>query len=168
MSPCSQLSFSSSSRCSLRKRTSRSPEVIVRRVPGAGIQPDAVRDTAGVIHLLYFAGEPAAGDLFYVRSTDDGGSFTPPLRVNSEPASAIATGTIRGGQLAIGRGGRAHVVWNGSGKPGRVPWRLLAEARRCTTIPMSRHDAGPQGDHGVREIAFACAMGMLTGSVVVQ
>ena len=91
-------------------------DITVRRVPAGGIQPEAVRDRDGVIHLLYFAGEPAAGDLYYVRSTDDGATFTLALRVNSEPLSAIATGTIRGGQLAIGRGGRAHVVWNGSGK----------------------------------------------------
>src|SRR4029453_1934112 len=37
-----------------------------------------------------------------------------PLRVNSQPGSAIATGTIRGGQLAVGKGGRIHVAWNGS------------------------------------------------------
>jgi hypothetical protein len=34
--------------------------------------------------------------------------------VNSQEGSAIATGTIRGGQLAVGRDGRVHVVWNGS------------------------------------------------------
>ena len=93
-----------------------SEEVTIRRVPGEGLQPEAIRDAEGVVHLLYFAGQPAAGDLYYVRSKDDGATFTAPLKVNSEPASAIATGTIRGGQLAIGRSGRAHVVWNGSGK----------------------------------------------------
>jgi hypothetical protein len=34
--------------------------------------------------------------------------------VNSEPRSALAIGTIRGGQIAIGRNGRVHVAWNGS------------------------------------------------------
>jgi len=34
--------------------------------------------------------------------------------VNSQPGSAIATGTIRGGQIAIGHSGRVHVTWNGS------------------------------------------------------
>jgi hypothetical protein len=28
--------------------------------------------------------------------------------------SALAIGTIRGGQIAIGRGGRIHVAWDGS------------------------------------------------------
>lgn len=90
--------------------------VVLRRVPGGGIQPKALRDEAGRIHLLYFSGEPSAGDLYYARSTDDGASFTKPLRVNSEVGSAIATGTIRGGQLAVGRNGVPHVAWNGSGK----------------------------------------------------
>jgi hypothetical protein len=84
------------------------------RVPHDGIQPEAVLDAGGTLHLLYFAGEASAGDLFYVRSTDYGSTFTVPVRVNSQPGSAIATGTIRGGQLAIGRNGRVHVVWNGS------------------------------------------------------
>ena len=86
----------------------------VRRVPHAGIQPEAVVDSAGVLHLIYFSGAPAGGDLYYVRSRDYGATFSTPVRVNSQPGSAIATGTIRGGQLALGRGGRVHVVWNGS------------------------------------------------------
>ena len=88
--------------------------VELRRVPNGGIQPEAVLDRNGVLHMIYFAGSPAGGDLFYVRSRDFGATFTAPVRVNSQPGSAIATGTIRGGQLALGRGGRVHVGWNGS------------------------------------------------------
>src|SRR5215831_6943500 len=88
--------------------------VLLVRVPGNGIQPEAVVDGTGIMHVLYFAGEPRAGDLFYVRSKDYGQTFSTPIRVNSQPGSAIATGTIRGGQIAIGRGGRVHVTWNGS------------------------------------------------------
>jgi hypothetical protein len=88
--------------------------VTFHRVPNGGLQPEAVVDKRGVLHLIYFAGEPSSGNLYYVRSTNDGATFTTPIRVNSLEASAMATGTIRGGQLAIGRDGRAHVVWNGS------------------------------------------------------
>src|SRR5262245_52575368 len=88
--------------------------VALVRVPNGGIQPEAAVDAQGNLHLLYFAGEPHAGNLFYVRSTDYGQTFSTPIRVNSQASSAIATGTIRGGQLAIGRNGRVHVVWNGS------------------------------------------------------
>ncbi len=92
--------------------------IALRRVPDGGIQPEALRDAAGRIHLLYFAGAPGGGDLYYVQSDDDGTTFSSPLRVNSEPGSAIATGTIRGGQLALGRNALPHVAWNGSGKAG--------------------------------------------------
>ena len=88
--------------------------VTLVRVPSGGIQPEAAIDPRGVLHLVYFSGEARAGDLFYVRSTDYGETFSTPIRVNSQAGSSIATGTIRGGQLAIGRGGRVHVVWNGS------------------------------------------------------
>jgi hypothetical protein len=94
--------------------TADTGSVVLVRVPGNGIQPEAVVDNRGIIHLLYFAGKPQAGDLFYVRSKDYGQTFSVPVRVNSQRGSAIAIGTIRGGQLAIGRGGRVHVTWNGS------------------------------------------------------
>src|SRR5262245_60753889 len=94
--------------------TKASATVTLARIPHGGIQPDVVADSQGVTHLLYFAGEPAAGNVFYVRSKTDASAFSEPIRVNSQDGSAIATGTIRGGRLAIGRGGRAHVGWNGS------------------------------------------------------
>src|SRR4029453_9774150 len=58
-----------------------STEVLVRRVPNDGIQPEAAIDSRGVLHLLYFAGEPSGGDLFYVRSNDLGATFSTPIRV---------------------------------------------------------------------------------------
>jgi hypothetical protein len=92
------------------------PRVNVIKTPDRGIQPQAVVDTKGVIHLMYFTGKPAAGDLFYVRQEPGKKEFTAPLRVNSQPGSVVAIGTIRGGQIAVGKGGRVHVAWNGSGK----------------------------------------------------
>jgi hypothetical protein len=73
-------------------------------------------DSKGTVHLLYFKGEPAAGDLFYVKRERGKTEFSAPVRVNSQPGSAIAVGTIRGGQLALGKNGRVHAAWNGSGK----------------------------------------------------
>ncbi len=92
-----------------------SPRVVVSRVPHGGVQPEVVVDRAGVIHLVYLAGTPAAADVFYTHSSDRGGTFATPVRVNSQPGSAIAVGTIRGAQLALDAEGRVHVVWNGSG-----------------------------------------------------
>jgi hypothetical protein len=94
-------------------RTDGHPVVLIR-VPSHGIQPEAVVDRRGILHVLYFAGEPRAGDLFYARSADYGQTFSTPIRVNNQRGSAIATGTIRGGHIAIGHAGRVHVAWNGS------------------------------------------------------
>jgi hypothetical protein len=86
--------------------------VSVERVPGGGIQPQIVVDHKGTVHLVYFAGEPKAGNLFYTRR--ENGAWKEPLRVNQSDGSAIAIGTIRGGQLAVGSDGRVHVAWNGA------------------------------------------------------
>jgi hypothetical protein len=89
------------------------PAVSISRVPEGGLQPQVVVKNE-TVHLLYFQGDPKAGDLFYARSSDGGRAFGPRLRVNSQAGSAIAMGTIRGGQLAVGKSGRVFVVWNGS------------------------------------------------------
>ena len=82
--------------------------------PNGGIQPQGVVDAAGTIHLLYFKGEAGTGDLFYVRRQARDAAFSAPLRVNSDAGTAIATGSVRGGQIALGRNGWLHVGWNGS------------------------------------------------------
>lgn len=92
------------------------PLIRLERVPDGGIQPQVAVDSEGVVHLVYFKGEPANGDLFYCRREVTSDTFSTPIRVNSEPASAIATGTIRGAQLAIGAEQRIHVAWNGSSR----------------------------------------------------
>src|SRR5262247_401884 len=88
--------------------------VNVIRAPNGGLQPQAVTDASGALHLVYFAGEPGAGDVFYVRRERGKEDFSSPILVNSQPGSAIATGTIRGAHIAVGRNGRVHVSWNGS------------------------------------------------------
>ncbi len=91
------------------------PAVKVIRVPGGGIQPQVATDSNSDVHLVYFAGDAFHGDLFYIHSKDAGSSFSAPIRVNSQEGSAVAAGNIRGARIAIGRGGRVHVAWNGSG-----------------------------------------------------
>ena len=94
--------------------------VTVSRLADGGIQPQVVVDDRGDVHVLYFRGEPAHGDLFYVGSTDGGRTLSAPIQVNSTPGAAIATGTVRGGRIAVGRSGRVHVAWNGSRSVGPV------------------------------------------------
>jgi hypothetical protein len=90
------------------------PRVNLLRVPNGGIQPQAVKDSRGTVHVIYLSGEPAASDISYVRLAPGEREFSPPMRVNSEVGSAIATGTIRGPQIAVSSSGRLHVAWMGS------------------------------------------------------
>jgi hypothetical protein len=92
--------------------------VRVVRVPDGGVQPEVAVDTAGTVHLVYLSGPPARADVFYAHSNDGGRSWSAPVRVNSVPGSAIATGTVRGARIALGRGGRVHVAWNGATESG--------------------------------------------------
>jgi hypothetical protein len=84
------------------------------RIPAGSLQPQVAVDELGILHLVYYAGDPRHGDLFYVKSTDGGLTFSRAIPVNDQAGSAIATGTIRGAQIAAGKGGRLHVAWNGS------------------------------------------------------
>lgn len=96
--------------------TPQSPEVKLLRTPDGGIQPQTIVDTRGVLHMIYFKGDAAAGDIEYVRRTPGAKAFSQPIRVNSQTASALAVGTVRGPQMALGRNGRVYVVWFGPSK----------------------------------------------------
>ncbi|MFN0121906.1 MAG: hypothetical protein ACKV2V_15535 [Blastocatellia bacterium] len=98
--------------------TDASAGVKVLRTPQGGLQPQAALDQRGALHLVYFLGEPGGGDLYYVRRAPGKTEFSAPIRVNSEPNTAVATGTIRGAQMAIGKNNRIHVAWNGPHKGG--------------------------------------------------
>ncbi len=89
-------------------------DVRVERLPEDGIQPQVVVGADATLHLIYFRGEAMAGDVYYRKRDSGAQEFSAPIRVNSEPASVVATGTIRGAQLALGRDDRPHVAWNGS------------------------------------------------------
>ena len=90
------------------------PGVTAMKTPNGGLQPEVVVDAKSVVHLVYLKGDPSASDVFYVRSNDGGTSWTDPVRVNSQPGSALAMGTVRGAHLALGTRGSIHVAWVGS------------------------------------------------------
>src|SRR5687768_7627363 len=65
------------------------PEALVTalRTRDEGIQPQAVRDARGVLHVVYYQGDPKAGYLFYIRRAPRDSDFSPPLRVNARDGS---------------------------------------------------------------------------------
>ncbi len=91
------------------------------RVPDAGVQPQVVVDAQGTVHLVFLKGDPKACDVIYTERIRGGTNFAAGTCVNSTPGSAIAIGTVRGAQVALGRRGRVHVVWNGSEKASISP-----------------------------------------------
>jgi len=115
-------------------KSEQSGKVKRLRVPDRGIQPQVAVDGKGVLHLIYFRGAPGHGDIFYVRSTDEGATFSRPLQVNSEDGSSIAIGNIRGAHLAVGKNARIHVAWNGSGKQGSAEGMLYTRLNDEGTV----------------------------------
>ena len=89
-------------------------KVHIVRAPDGGIFPQAQVDSKGTLHLTYFKGDPTAGNLFYVKSTNNGVTFSKPVQVNSQRGSVMVIGTVRGPQMALGKNGRVHVGWMGS------------------------------------------------------
>ena len=89
-------------------------QVNLVRVPDGGLQPQALVDSTGTVHLVYLAGDPKHCNVFYARRPVGQTKFFNAIRVNSAPDSAVAVGTVRGAQLALGKSGRVHVAWNGS------------------------------------------------------
>jgi hypothetical protein len=115
-----------------------SVEVTAMKTPGGGVQPHVAVDVRGVAHLIYLKGDPAAADLEYVRETQPGSlAWTPPRRVNSEPGTAVALGSIRGGAIALGRDGWVHVVWNGA-----MPKQKQAGAQPDSSLFYTRSRGG--------------------------
>ena len=87
------------------------PTITLLRTPHEGIQPQTVLDRRGVLHMIYFKGDASGGDIEYVSRKPDQKDFGPPIRVNSEPRDAVAVGTVRGPQMALGRNGHVYVAW---------------------------------------------------------
>src|SRR3954469_14911714 len=98
--------------------TAAAVNVRVEDVPERGVQPQVVVDAAGTAYLIYLKGEPQRSDIRYVQRAKGAKTWSDPIAVNNEPGTAVAMGTIRGAQLALGKGGTLQVVWNGAPKPG--------------------------------------------------
>ncbi len=100
--------------------TARATEVRIEAVPEGGVQPQVAVDSTGATHLIYLKGDPKGCDVRYVRRAKGARDWSTPLSVNNEPKSAVALGTIRGAQIALGKAGSVHVAWNGTPKAGTV------------------------------------------------
>lgn len=89
------------------------PDVRIVSLPEGALVPDVMMDAGGVLHMVYGLGD----DAWYVRSTDNGRTFSPPVKVNTEGKVTLKMGE-RGPKLALGRSGSIHVVWGDQWSPG--------------------------------------------------
>jgi hypothetical protein len=87
--------------------------VQVVNAPAGCFVPDAIMDAKGVLHLVYALNRNA----YYIRSTDNGTTFTAPVQVNSEGSVEFKMGE-RGPKLAVGSDGVIHGVWVDCWSPG--------------------------------------------------
>lgn len=117
-------------------------QVQIESVPESGIQPQIAVTPAGLVHLVYLKGDPKACDIRYTSRRADGSAWAAPITVNSEPRSAIAAGTIRGAQIALGNDGSVQVIWNGNtgGKKEMMMHSPLLHAR----LPSGAKEFSPQ------------------------
>src|SRR6185295_14194159 len=69
----------------------RAAEVRTVAIPGGGVAPDAAVDSKGAVHVVFGRGS----DAFYVRSADNGRTFSAPLRVNAANGT-VSVGRERG------------------------------------------------------------------------
>ncbi len=114
------------------------PKVNILRVPQGGIEPQTVVGPRGTLHMIYFTGPADAGNIVYVRRAPGAKAFSTPIRVTRQPGSAVAVGTVRGPQMALGKNGRVYVVWFGSAAarprgPGGATPILFARSNRQGT-----------------------------------
>jgi len=107
----------------------KGPSVNLEKTPHGGIQPQAIVDAGGTLHLLYYKGQPREGDLFYVTRSKGQKGFSSPLKVNNIEGSACCIGSIFRARMAIGRDGIVHVLWNGSFGFVRKKWEKKGKER---------------------------------------
>ena len=82
------LHFAALACCLLLGHAARAGMVSAERTPNRGIQPQAVVDSANILHLIYYTGGPSDGDIYYVtRDLSRGSQYSAPIRVNSQPRS---------------------------------------------------------------------------------
>ena len=97
--------------CSSDSRLTLGDGITLQRVPEGGRLPQAIVDDTGAVHVVYFEGESRAGDLRYVQLSPGGSTWSEPKYVNSQAGTVVGIGPIDGGQVALGKDGRLHVVW---------------------------------------------------------
>lgn len=89
------------------------PAVQVIHLPENALVPDVAVGEDGAVHVVYGLGDHA----WYVRSADNGVTFTAPVAVNSSGKVQLTMGE-RGPKIALAKDGAIQVVWQNRWAPG--------------------------------------------------
>ncbi|MDA0767297.1 MAG: hypothetical protein O3A92_10800 [Verrucomicrobia bacterium] len=90
------------------------PAIFLQPCPEGGHLPDALTTPDGTVHLVFHRSKPGSSDLFHATWNPATKAFSDPVRINSTPGSAVATGAVRGAHLALAKDNSLHVAWMGS------------------------------------------------------
>ncbi|MCX7049742.1 MAG: sialidase family protein [Candidatus Sumerlaeota bacterium] len=92
--------------CALFAANAFAAKVTIIPAPANSLVPDAAVDSSGALHLVFGLNHNA----WYMRSDNNGASFTAPVKVNSTGTVETEMGE-RGPKLAVGGDGVIHVAW---------------------------------------------------------
>lgn len=120
------------------------PDVHIVQLPEGALVPDVAMDESGILHMVYGLGDNA----WYVRSANNGRTFSPPVRVNTEGKVTLKMGE-RGPKLTLGKDGSIHVVWADQWSPGVKVYprysRSLDGAGRSSRLGLWRRCSASMG-----------------------
>lgn len=89
------------------------PQVEAIRLPEGALVPDVAVGADGAINMVYGLGDKA----LFVRSTDEGRTFSEPVAVNPTGKVQLTMGE-RGPKIALGQNGSIHILWTDRWAPG--------------------------------------------------
>lgn len=87
--------------------------VTVVPAPANALAPDVVVDRNGTVHMVYGLGH----DAFYIQSTDNGKTFSRPVKLNTTLQVTTSMGE-RGPKICVPSDGVIHVIWPDMWSPG--------------------------------------------------
>lgn len=87
--------------------------VNIIHAPMGSLVPDVIMDNKGILHMVYAANQNA----YYVHSSDNGATFSSPVKVNSSGSVEYKMGE-RGPKISVGKDGIIHVAWMDHWSPG--------------------------------------------------
>ena len=115
------------------------------RIEDNALAPDVCVDIIGDVHVVY----GKRTDAYYMRSTDDGATFTAPVKVNREGTVETRMGE-RGPKVTVAADGTIHVAYMDAWKPGAKTYaRYTSSHDGGKTFALARAVSSMSGIDGV-------------------